>query len=224
MKKIFVILLLMLAFKNVSAQNNSGYDKPFQNKPFKNGDLIDYTDYTNQWPIENQMLTALRSTPGNFKFSIEYLCVDKNEKSIIRKLYEFPLPKSNKVKTESGTKDLETDIYFYSFYLPLEVFDPEILKKFEKSDLKMNNFRRIQISILPDRHNNFGVIIKNEVTGIPKMWEEHYSTADFLKNRKFKIKINPSSYFLLKEAAFTVDLEKSFSRYVNEYIIISLEE
>ena len=224
MKKIFVIILLMLILKNVSAQNSGGANKPPQNKPFNNGDLIDYTDYTNQWPIENQILASLRSTPGNFKFSIEYLCVDKNEETIIRKLYEFPLPKSNRVKTESGTKILKTDIYFYSFDLPLEILDPEILNAFEKSDLKKNSFRRIQISILPDRHNNFSVIIKNEVTGFPKMWEEHYSNADFLKNRKFKIKINPSSYFLLKEAAFTVDLEKSFSRYVNEYIIISLEE
>lgn len=213
-RKLYIVLLLFVA-QAIQAQSN---------KTMNPGNILDMTFNSGNISLHESHYKNIVSDKTKRTFMLEYICVDRINNVIRRRKLDFPISTFNKVITDKGTLDLPTHIYFGSLELPMEVFNPDSVESFEKSPLKYKK-HIMQVCLIPKGGYNYTVVLKNDIQDSKYLLYQLHTSFNFAKGNKFKWLLSknhndPSRGDKLIVPFFRINVWK----YVDEYIIISLEE
>jgi hypothetical protein len=212
MKKILVLFLSILFTYTLYAQaNEAGSLK----------DVLDVTYKSNNLYLLSGNLNNLSPDKKQKHFMVEYLCVDKRENKIHRRKLEFPMQAFKKLLTsDKGQVTLSTPIYYCSFEFPIEIYNPDSLKSFEKSQL-FDKKRIIQVCVIPGAGDRTNVVINHSVKGLDHPpFQIHIAVKAFTSETKFKWAFSSRA----KDNVVIPFLQDNVWKYVDEYILISLED
>jgi hypothetical protein len=210
-RKLYIVLLIFLT-QLVLAQNN---------KEANRYDVLDLTFSSGNITLYASHFQNIVSDTTKRTFMLEYICVDRINDVIKRRKLDFPISSFKKVITDDAALTLQTNIYFGSLEVPLEVYNPDSLKSFEKSPLKGKK-HILQVCLLPRGGYNYSVILKNDVVDSKYLLSQSHTSFNFANGKKFKILLTAN--LGSSDNLIIPFLKKNVWKYVDEYIIISLEE
>lgn len=214
MKQIIYIMLFLFAGQNISAQNNEDN---------KNDDILDMTYHSgNIWINESFYKNAVAGIK-KANFTLEYICVDRIEDEIKRRKLEFPMVAYRKIKTNDSIYTLPSSLYYTSFELPVENYNPDSVKSFETSFLR-NKKHMVQVCLIPRSNNSYTVIIKHYVDGFNYIFGQVHTYFTFTNGKKFKLLLSRDKLNLSDENDLIRFYKNNVWRFVDEYILLSLEE
>lgn len=219
MKKM-LLLIVFIALQSVYSQTN-GINNA--------NDFLDVSFSRTNMSLNQSFFKYLRNNKTKLNFMVEYVCVDKKQNVILRRKLDFPMTSYDKVKLDEGMKELPTYIYHSTIELPIEIYNPDSLKSINASFLKTKK-HIIQVGVIP-QSDNYIVVVKNDVAGINYLIYQLHVFFKFEKGEKFKRLLNKSN----DEMSDNIDYTKGDAyiipffrdnvwKYVDEYILISLED
>lgn len=173
--------------------------------------------------LNESFFNFLPKEKKKYNFSIEYICIDRIENTIIRRKLEFPIPGYTKVRIESGFQNLPTELYYYSFEIPLEAFNPDSMKTFKNSPFK-NKKHYIQICLIPHIGGSFSLAMRQNIDGFDAVFGQSHSSFDFSKEKKYKWLLSGDFRNKTPDKVVVPFMKKAIWKYVDEYVIVSLEE
>jgi hypothetical protein len=202
---IFISCISLLSQEDKTAINNDILD-------LKNNSLNIYAD--------SPVLNSIRRKEEQLKFSVEYLGVDRRNNIIVKRKLEYPIKQYKKIISNKGLIELPWYIYYYSFEIPIENYNQRYSSSFEKSELFGKN-RRIQIFMRPNLSGGYLIIIGHDIEADHNSSCQFHAFFDFEKERIFKTTLTSR---LGAANLITSFLQNNVWKYVDEYLIISLEK